>query len=81
MEVKEVGIARGNEAGFTVDGKFFVVPGIAARMDRVNNWVHLGDAVEDRPKKHAYIVRRGILFCAVMVYKFAYAGQRPNSAR
>lgn len=35
MEIKEVGIARGNEAGFTVDGKFFVVPGIAARMDRV----------------------------------------------
>ena len=52
MEVKEVGIARDNEAGFTVDSKFeeFVVPGIAARMDRVNDRNHLGDAAEETQK-------------------------------
>ncbi len=56
MKVKEVGIARDNEAGFAVDGKFeeFVVAGIAARMDRVNDWDHLSDAAEETQKILAF---------------------------
>ncbi len=52
MKVKEVGIARDNEASFAVDGKFkeFVVPRIAARMDHVNDWDHLGDVAEETQK-------------------------------
>ncbi len=49
IEVKEVGIAGDNKTGFAVDSKFeeFVVAGIAARADCVNDWDHLSDAVEE----------------------------------
>ena len=56
IEVKEVGIAGDNETGFTVDSKFeeFVVAGIAARADCVNDWDHLGDAAEETQKLLAF---------------------------
>ncbi len=47
IEVKKVSIAGDNETGFAVDSKLgeFVVAGIAARSDCVNDWDHLGDAL------------------------------------
>jgi len=56
IEVKEVGIASDNETGFAVDSKFeeFVVAGIAARSDCVNDWDRHSDAVEETQKLLAF---------------------------
>ncbi len=56
IEFKEVGIAGDNDTGFAVDSKFeeFVVAGIAARSDCVNDWNHLGDVTEETQKLLAF---------------------------